>query len=267
MEKSKVILVAKNVDEILYQMKSVSGMRILAGCTQERNIGEKSISIRSIESLKSIEKRERYIDVGAAVTISELLSTCQNKLPCILHDALCTIGTEFVRNLATVAGNICSKNFMHTLYAPLLALNARLEIKSPEETRSVQMSQFEGLGENSILTKIRIPLDEWDVEIFRRVGPANRISPLSASFVFLVNTQRNMITNIKIIFAGKTLFYSKEYENKLIGMKLPLTGKTIDGLIEEADAEYMNDKSKRNAEPILRFQFLNLLRNSLEQMS
>lgn len=269
MQKNKTVLISKKLADVLFHFKNTDDVQILSGCTGTdiETLKDKSISIRAIPELMTIDRHERYIEYGSAVTISKIISTGTGRLPEFLLEAMKTIGTEQIRNIATIGGNICAKGIKHTLWAPLLALNARLEIKDATDTKIVQFNKFDGVPEKSILTKIRIPLEEWDVQVFRRIGPTNKLSPLSASFTFLVETQRGMIANIRVVFAGNTVFYSPEFENKIIGTRLPLSEKMIDSLIEEAKVVYKTEKTFENEDPIIKAQFLNLLRNSFEQLT
>lgn len=269
MAKNKTVLITKNIADVLFHLKNTDEFQILAGCTGTdlSNLKTKCGSIRSIPELNVIEKHESYIEYGSAVTISKMISTGEGKLPEFFLDALKSIGTEQIRNLATIGGNICADKIKHTMWAPLLALNCRLEIKNPSETKYIQFNKFDRIPDKSILTKIRIPLEEWDIQIFRRIGPTTTISPLSASFTFLVETQRGMITNIRIVFAGNKVFYSPEYENKIIGTRLPFSEKMIDSLIEEAKNVYKTEKIFEGEPQIIKAQFLNLLRNSFEQLT
>lgn len=267
MQENKTVLITKNLSDVFYQLKNVNNLQILSGCTQEKNIKEKFITLYSIPELCTIEKKERYIEMGAAVTIADLLKAGEKKLPKFILSALSSIGNYTLKNSATVGGNICAKDIKHTLWAPFLVSAARLEIKNQNETMYIPLSKFEGVPEGSILTKIRLPVNEWEVEIFKRVGPTNSISQLSASFAFLVNTERGIITDIKIAFTGAITFFSQEFENKIIGTHLPLSEKKIDEFIQDADAAFDDAKKGKEIAPILKSQFLNLLRNSLEQLT
>lgn len=266
MQKNSTVFISKSVSDVFYHMKNVSEIQILAGCTQTRAVAEKSVSLREIPELNIVEKKERFIEFGSAVTISRMISIGGQKLPHVLAEALETIATEPVRNMGTLGGNICAQDTRHTLWAPLAVLNARLEMKSQNETIFIPFNRFTSVPEKHILTKVRIPLDEWEVEIFKRVGPSSIITPLSAGFAFLVDTQRGMIANIRIAYAGRMFFYSPEFENRIIGTRLPLSEKTTDLLIAEADALYDKQNTGDGCSPILKAQFLNLLRNSFEQL-
>lgn len=266
MSQNKTVLIAKNLSDILYHIKSVSNLSIVGSCTQLKELPEKSVTTRNVSELCLIEKKERYIDIGAGASISKLLELGQGRIPKILYDALHSIATETIRNVATIGGNVCAKKQKHTLWAPLLALNSLVEIKTPTETKMIPISKFDVNQEKFILTKIRVPLNEFEVEQFRKIGPSKSISPLSASYVFLVDTQRDIIANIKIVYAGKVVFHSPELENKIVGSRLPLSEKLLDTLIEDAKEIFKEKEAQTGTPKILRSQFLNLLRNSLEQL-
>lgn len=266
MPKSKTVFISKTLSDVFYHIKSVNEIQLLAGCTQLKKIQDKSVSLRMIPELNIIDRKERHIEFGSAVSIANMILTGGQKLPVVLAKALKSIGTEQIKNIATLGGNICAKDFKYTLWAPLLALNARLEIKNQNETLFIPFNKFTGIPEKHILTKVRIPLDEWEVEIFKRVGPSNTINELSASFAFLADTQRGMIAKIRIAFAGKVFFYSPEFENRIIGTRLPLSVKTIDDLIDNAKKIFVEQNTITDSELILKAQFLNLLRNAFEQL-
>ena len=237
MASSKTFFYAKNLADVFYQMKNIPNLRIVGGCTSfvGKELPENSLSIRDIQELKMIEKHERYIDFGSAVTLSEIELLGETNLPATIYDTLSTIANPMVKNIATIGGNICSSDFYHSLYAPLLALDARLEFQKNGETTFQSITRFEKLPDNSILSKIRVPSEEWEVSVFKRLGPNNTTNELSACFVFLANSQKNQISDLRIAMAGSFKFRDVELENKLIGAHLPLSQTTISNFLLEAD--------------------------------
>jgi len=264
---SQSVYIANNLSDVLYHLKSVNQLQILGGCTQISKMEDKAVTVAPIEELCGFDKRERYIEFGSAITLSKMLELGRSNVPVVLFDAIETIGTNSIRNQATLGGNICAKGIKHTLFAPLLALDAKLEFKSYSETKNIFFNNFKSIPEAHVLTKIRVPTNDWEVEIFRRVGPSNRISDHSASFVFLVSTQNNIIVNVKVVFAGFVVFHSHELENKIIGTRLPLSQRTISELIKTADELYNKIENIKDSPPILKTQFLNLLQFSFEQLT
>lgn len=269
MPQSKTFFYAKNLDDIFYQLKNISDLNIVGGCTTfvEKELPEKNLSIRGIEELNQIDKHERYIDLGAGVQLSAIEDLGEANLPKIFYEAITTIANKNVRNIATIGGNICAKGFYHTLYAPLLALDARLEVTDGENTSFQPIMRFDSISSGSLLSKVRLPLEQWEVAVFRRLGPSQSISELSAGFAFLANSQKNQISDLRIAFAGSMKFRDIELENKLIGAHLPLSATAISNFMLEAE-DFFNEAAKgKKLNPILKHQFWNLTKYSLEQLT
>lgn len=271
MQSSKTFYFARNISEIFQQIRNIARLSILGGCTTYslwgKSFSENNLSIRNIEELKSLEKKERYLEIGSETTLSEIESLGKSNLPPVLYEAVKSIATPFVRNLATIGGNICAPDFYYTLYAPLLALDARLDFISENETAAMSMSKFKEVPEGSILSKVRIPFYDWTISIFKRVGPVNIIDSTSASFVFLADTNKGQLSALRIAFAGIFKFQDKELENKLIGAHLPLSANTISDFMADAEESFKKVSEKANAHPVLERQFTNLLNWSLEQLT
>ena len=151
----------------------------------------------------------------------------------------------------------------------LLALDAQLEIHSVTETNYVPITKFTEVPKGNILTKIKVPINQWDISIFKRVGPSFEISDDSASFVFLADTYKDILSDIRMAFCGSVSLRSKEWENKIIGTRLPISEKVISSMIDEAEKNFTAHTDFLNiiCNPILKDQYLNLVRYSLMQLT
>ncbi len=269
MASSKTVFYAKNLADVFYQIKTISELRIVAGCSSfaEKELPEKILSVHDIPELKIIDKHERYIDFGSAVTLSEIEDLGDANLPPTMYEAITTIANPNVRNIATIGGNICLDGFYGTIFASLLALDARLEFQNSEEAVFKNLTRFDRIPKETLLTKIRLPIEEWEMVIFKRVGPQNMLNELSASFVFLANSLKNQVSDLRIAFAGAFKFRDFELENKLIGAHLPLSEATIETFLSDAAESFDRATSSEKLNPILRKQFCNLLKYSLEQLT
>ena len=207
------------------------------------------------------------LDFGSAVTLSEIEDLGEANLPATMYEAITTIATPNVRNIATIGGNICLKDFYGTIFASLLALDARLEFQNSEEAVFKNLTRFDKIPKETLLTRIRLPIEEWEMVIFRRVGPQNMLNELSASFVFLANSLKNQVSDLRIAFAGSFKFRDIELENKLIGAHLPLSEATISSFLSDAQSSFDKTTNGEKINPILRQQFCNLLKYSLEQLT
>lgn len=260
---------SKTLQDVLFHLKTVKELKIFGGCTTIKELPPSSTILATMPEFQNIVMHEHFVEFGSGVTISQILELGNKRLPNALFKAAETIGTPFVRNVATIGGNICSSGIKKTLYAPLLALDAQLEIHSVSDTIFVPITKFTEVPDGQILTKIKIPINQWDISIFKRVGPSYEINDDSASFVFLANTYKGILSDIRMAFCGSVSLRSKEWENKIIGTRLPISEKVIETMLEEAEKEFAIQTDFFNiiCNPILKDQYLNLVRYSLMQLT
>lgn len=263
---AKTILYARNTYELIKLINNNQGIQVVGGCTQIDSLPDKFVSTHGIKELSQIERHERYIDVGPGATLAELQSVGSH-LPEIIADALASIANPNIRNIATVGGNICSRRYKHTLYAPLMALDAKLEFKNQNETKTENIRTFKGIPEGFILSNIRIPLVDAELSIFRRIGHENRITQQSAAYAFLADTEKNSLLKVHLAFAGPFTFHSKEFEDLMIGRRLPLTQKDIDEIQGMIETAFNKVSEEQMITDVMRQQFFNLTRYSFEQLT
>jgi CO/xanthine dehydrogenase FAD-binding subunit len=282
---SKRIFFARNMSDVLSQLDSVENLQVMAGCTLSSVMPKTSLIVRGVEDLLTIERRERFIDIGSAVPLSVILERGQKRVPQTLYDAIKSTANPFVRNAATLGGNISAEGNKRSLFAPLYALDCLLEFKSEQQMFSMQISQFDRVPQKSLLTKIRVPLNEWDIAIYKRLGPSGRESGQNAYFVFLAMTQKGFLSDIRIVFSSRTVFRDRNLENNMIGTSLPLSRKNVEIFAEqtlksfapqndfqipeldEEGREKLPDEKAVFDSRLAERQFFNLLQCSLEQLT
>jgi CO/xanthine dehydrogenase FAD-binding subunit len=187
------------------------------------------LSLDKIEELHRITRTEQYLEIGSMVKLNRLL-----KLGKIAPEVLCScikrIAGVPLRNIATIGGNICSVSRLLDLPAPLTALDAQYEFRNASNiTRWVSASRFHSkentiLEKQELLTRIRLPLHQWDYTIYKKFNCEDYFS--SETLVFLAKTQKNILSDIRVIYKAKAIFRNKEGENILIGKNLPISRKT-----------------------------------------
>lgn len=245
---------------------------------------ETTIYLTKIPELCQIERHERYVEIGAAVTLNKVLE--YPKIPLALVDAIKQIGSHAMRNLATIGGNICIPKHKGSLWSVLLALDAKLEISFSknfkEYKKIIKAYEFTELQENEILSKIRVPINSWNISVYKRLGKKDFNSENSAGFTFLAETEREHIYNIRIAFSGlgelsqhdeiyrhnKRPFHKRVkygFTSDLIGQKLPLQEKLINSCMVNA-SKIFSEKCNSIKDPLIEQQFKALLRSSLEKL-
>lgn len=249
LNKYTTIYYAATVTEVQMILRNITGVTLAAGCTEiaRRQTGRKLqlpsnvLSLARIPDLCTVSKTERYIEFGPSVTLETILHLGTKNIPEVLFEAIQGIANPAVRAVATLGGNIAAKGLRMTTFAPLLALDARLEIKTPLESVWIPLSRYysntgkESSGIPEFISKIRIPTESWDISLFRRLGSPRIITNRTAAFVFLVKVQKNILVDIRIAYAGKFFLRKREFENLVIGRSLPLSLKDIPILMEKAD--------------------------------
>jgi len=167
------------------------------------------IDISGIAELKGIVKKGDKIHIGSCTTLNELLCShkIQNDIP-ILIKAIKTMASEQIRNRATIGGNIGNASPAGDTITPLVVLETKIEIFSPEsnEVRTIPIKTlFSGpsattLEKGEIIIKIIIPLrkDEDIFCYFRKIGQRNAMTITKASLSAIAKYSDTKIEWIKL---------------------------------------------------------------------
>ncbi len=137
----------QTVQEAITLMEKFKGEAIyVAGGTDVMvQVRQKKVQPKALISLRNI-KELSYRDgpvLGSATTHREIeKDEFARKNLSALHDAVCWLGSTQIRNVATVAGNICNAAPSADTACPLLVLDARLTIAGPQGERQVDLDEF-----------------------------------------------------------------------------------------------------------------------------
>ncbi|MDR0840824.1 MAG: xanthine dehydrogenase family protein subunit M [Christensenellaceae bacterium] len=104
---------------------------------------EALVDISGIDALKGIREETEHVVIGAAATHHEVMEWAHN-LPqyAALAEASGSVGTPQVRNIATVAGNLCNAVPSADLGAPVLLYNSSLTLASANGSRQLPAIEF-----------------------------------------------------------------------------------------------------------------------------
>jgi CO/xanthine dehydrogenase FAD-binding subunit len=186
------------------------------------------LSLASIEELGRISRTERYLEFGAMVKLNDILFLGKIVPEC-LREAIAHIANQQVRNVATIGGNICCRGRRMDAYAPLVALDARFELRTANLSRWVAAGRFAPLAgeplfeEQELLSRIRVPLESWDYTLYRRIGGLGRLGEDGAAFTFIARAEKDILSDVRQAFAGAELVRDRVIENTIIGKALPLS--------------------------------------------
>lgn len=107
------------------------------------------ISLRNIKELRFVDVQSG-LKIGAGVTHTEIANnTFIRKHYSALADGSGNVGSQQIRNVATVGGNVCNAAPSADTACPLLVLDAKALILGREGTREVPLDEF-FLGPNKV---------------------------------------------------------------------------------------------------------------------
>jgi len=202
---------------------------------------ETVITLHTVDELRKIGRTDARIDVGASASIEQILKTGRKMLPRILVDTLEGIAPPGIRGLATLGGNICVRERSMTSHATLHILDAQLEFRSPSGGRWIPATRIrtpEGIlaiEPGEVLTRIRLPLEPWNVQYFRRTGSSPYTeAPDSLAFSAVARTGRGILGDVRFAVASHlpVIYRNRDLETTIIGRKLPLNRKDISAFVE-----------------------------------
>ncbi|MFQ5426601.1 MAG: FAD binding domain-containing protein [Gaiellales bacterium] len=181
----------------------------VAGCTdlmvgevEPRNV----VDLLCIPELRGIELRDGQIDIGAAVTFSQLRRDphVQGELP-ILAEAAATIGGWQIQNRATLGGNIANASPAGDSLPVLLALDAELLLAGPDGERGIPFTDMHtayrqtALRPGELITRVRIPRPpESCVQRFRKVGTREALAISKVVLAFAAAVSDGVLSHVRL---------------------------------------------------------------------
>ncbi len=101
------------------------------------------VSLTAIAQLRAIEADERALFIGAGATHTDVIASqvVKDTFP-VIAAAAATIGTDQIRNVATIGGNLCTGASCSDMAPILMALGAKVEITGPGTTRILPLEEF-----------------------------------------------------------------------------------------------------------------------------
>lgn len=216
------------------------------------NFPKTILCLDKFEELHRITRTEHFLEIGSMVKLNNLLKLGKI-VPKILCMCLENIAGDQLRNIATIGGNICSSSNLYDLHAPLTALDAQYELRTARRTRWVSAARFNSankdnvLEDQELLTRIRLPLHQWDYSIYKKFYSEDSYN--SEVLVFLVKAQKNILTDIRVVCKSNKIMRNKNSEDILSGKLLPFSRKIAYDFVENwkvflAEKDNVNEFSK-----------------------
>ena len=209
-----------------------------------------------ISDLRTVNRTEGFVDLGAGLRMSEILAIRKRTLPEAFVRTLRGIATPAIRNLATIGGNLATRRRFMDTWSILACLDATMELRDAAGPRWVNVNRLaDEAGKpafpvGALLTKIRIPLEHWTHGVTKKTGNPAWPSAESATFSVIARIDKSVVDSIRMAWAGMTAFRFPELEGRIVGLGLPLDPPDRARIVEafaEAAAELDPESAPRFA--------------------
>ena len=206
--------------------------RLVAGSTDwgvELNIrharADLTIGIDRIAELREFGFGPDYIDLGAALSLSEIEARLAGRVP-LLDEMFPQFASRLIRNGATLGGNLGTASPIGDTPPALLALDASLVLASTAGEREVALAEyFTGYRQSvrypgELIKTIRIPLPVAPVTAFHKICKRrfDDISGVAVAYALRLDDERQ-VASIRIGLGGvaATPIRALAAEEKLTG--------------------------------------------------
>lgn len=184
--------------------------------------------------LGGIRPAQDAVVVGATCTMAELQRhpTVRQELPTLAH-AAAQLGANQIQHMATLGGNLCNASPAADGVCALVALDARVMLRSPNGVRSVPVLEFlTGPGQtlrepNELVQAISVPRRTRDaglreVQTFRKIGGRDALvcSLVAVAGVTRLEGDRVASCRLGLAAVGPTTLRARRAEALVTGERL-----------------------------------------------
>ncbi|MFP4373960.1 MAG: FAD binding domain-containing protein [Spirochaetaceae bacterium] len=221
------------------------GTFILKG-TESRLIPvpQEVISLQWVEELKRVSRTDRYVELGAGCSLARIVEVGRNVLPGSFVQAFSTVAPMGVLSLATIGGNLCVEQHVLSAYPLILASESRIELRRQGNARWIPAGRLRSedgeltIESGEIVSRIRVPLESWNVQVFAVFGRPYIRESEPVVFAGLAKTDAGVVDDFRMVFSAhdRILFRDRELEAELVGRRAPLPARETQSFMRRLEA-------------------------------
>ena len=229
------------------------------------------VFVAHLEELKEIKKEAGNLLIGSSATLSDIEN--HKDVPEIIGKAVSEIAAPALRNRGTMGGNICNASPAGDSIPPLYVLDASFKLVSKKGERILKAHEFFKGPEKTdrrndeILKEIIIPLKEWNIRKYRKVGTRAANALTKCSITAVAKTKGGKIDDLSIAFGavGPVIIRDRNLEQKLIGLNVSDVQSQVDSIIRDYSTIIVPIDDQRSTAVYRKQVCLNLLEQFLKE--
>ena len=246
------------MDEALKMLASDSDGKLLAGGqslvpSMKLRLAAPSslVDISSLPELKGIKEEGANLVIGAGVTHSEIeKSAAVKKHAACLAQCASLIGDVMIRNRGTIGGSVAHADPAADYPGVLVALGAKIKLKSAKGSRDVDASQFftgffeTALNEGEIVHQIIVPSHAgWKSGYVKFPNPASRYPIVGCAVLLKMNGATCEDARVGFSGVSYAAFRDTAVEKGLKGKSLDAAAAKAAGNAAAEGCEILEDSS------------------------
>jgi CO/xanthine dehydrogenase FAD-binding subunit len=208
------------------------------------------ISLSGIPDLKFIKyEKEKGLRIGAATTLNEILqsSMIQKRYP-ILAETISQMASTQVRNIGTIAGNLCNAVPSADTAPTLIVLGAQLKLVGPQKQRTVLVEDFFKGPDRNVLDRMELvseiqippaPSGARGTYLKHTLRRTMELAMVGVAAYFVPNSKKEICKEIKIALGAVAPVPLRAKKAEAVLMGKPFS----DDLIEKT-AQVASEESK-----------------------
>ena len=256
------------------QSEPRTAAKLIAGATdawvavnQEAQEHANIIDISRIESLRVISQEQQMLNIGACVSheaLLEFFTTPPNRSAAV-EELLRRFGSPQIRHAGTIGGNLCGGSPIADWSPLLLALDARVTLKSATAARTLPLSEFflgyrqTSLAGDEYLASVQLDIpSSWSNLSFEKISKRYEDDISSVCAAIFLDLADRTVRQARIAFGGvaATPARVREVEDMLLGKSL---SDVDDGLLTDCLASVITPISDVRASADYRMQMAKTL--------
>ncbi len=237
-------LFPKNLSELANMRIQYPDARLLAGgtdlaleVTQQLKDINNIIYVKQVPELLSITTDDNLMRFGAAVSLNRCMKTLCKYIPAS-EAMMLRFGSEQIRSMGTIGGNIVNASPVGDLPPLLLALNAELVLQQGEQSRSLNINEFfldyknTALREDEFLREIHVPTPDTNTLVFVHKISKRLDDDISAVCgVFCLTMDNHLVVSARVAFGGMAAIPARAHHvEKVLNNRVFDEGAVIDAI-------------------------------------
>ena len=237
-------LFPKNLSELANMRIQYPDARLLAGgtdlaleVTQQLKDINNIIYVKQVPELLSITTDDNVMRFGAAVSLNRCMKTLCKYIPAS-EAMMLRFGSEQIRSMGTIGGNIVNASPVGDLPPLLLALNAELVLQQGEQSRSLNINEFfldyknTALREDEFLREIHVPTPDTNTLVFVHKISKRLDDDISAVCgVFCLTMDNHLVVSARVAFGGMAAIPARAHHvEKVLNNRVFDEGAVIDAI-------------------------------------